>query len=302
MSFEALQRRAAAGHLSAPVLARELPAHLIVFDVLQADGRELLQAPYVERRARLEQLFTDHDLHASWARCPETDDPATGQEWLTSWTRVPGVEGLIIRGTEQHYLRGARVLYKVRRDTTEAIIGAITGSLQHPQTLILGRYDDTGHLRLVGRSTPLRKDAARQLAERLTPAAPGHPWEGVRFHVVMGIQQDARRDPGRAGPGRRDRGRHRSGTRRMAPPRPLRAAAPGRDGRGRARVRPGRTAGRRVISQIARLRPARPRGRKAGQGRAACMGSSRFAFRLEFGRTVSGGLGAADGGRRRGAR
>ncbi|MFF9098530.1 hypothetical protein ACF1AX_36075 [Streptomyces sp. NPDC014802] len=113
MSFEALQQRAAAGHRSAPLLAQELPAHLIVFDVLQVDGRELLHAPYAERRAHLEQLFTDHDLHASWARCPETDDPATGQEWLTSWTRVPGVEGLIIRGTEQHYLRGAHALYKV---------------------------------------------------------------------------------------------------------------------------------------------------------------------------------------------
>ncbi|MFF9212907.1 MULTISPECIES: ATP-dependent DNA ligase [unclassified Streptomyces] len=187
MSFEALQRRAAVGHLSAPLLAEELPAHLIVFDVLQVDGQELLHAPYAERRARLEQLFTGHDLVAPWALCPETDDPATAQEWLASWTRVPGVEGLIIRGTEQHYLRGARALYKVRRrDTTEAIIGAITGPLEHPQTLILGRYDDTGHLRPVGRSTPLRNDAARQLAERLTPAGPRHPWQGVRFTSSWG--------------------------------------------------------------------------------------------------------------------
>ncbi|MEW2252292.1 hypothetical protein ACFW6K_22470 [Streptomyces sp. NPDC058733] len=53
--------------------------------------------------------------------------------------------------------------------------------------LILGRYDDTGQLRLVGRSsTPLRKDAARQLAEHLTPAAPGHPSEGVRFTSSWG--------------------------------------------------------------------------------------------------------------------
>lgn len=111
MSFEALQRRAAAGHRSAPRLAEELPAHLIVFDVLQVDGEELLHAPYAERRARLERLFTDHDLRAPWTLCPEKDDPATAQEWLTSWTEVPGVEGLGIRGTEQHYLRGARALY-----------------------------------------------------------------------------------------------------------------------------------------------------------------------------------------------
>jgi ATP-dependent DNA ligase len=189
MSFEALQRRAAAGHLSAPLLAQELPAHLIVFDVLQVDGRELLHAPYAERRARLEQLFADHDLHAPWALCPETDDPATAQEWLTSWTRVPGVEGLIIRGTEQRYLRGARALYKVRRrDSTEAIIGGITGTLDQPRTLILGRYDDTGQLRAVGRSTPLRPTAARELAGRLRSAGPGHAWEGVRFTASWGAR------------------------------------------------------------------------------------------------------------------
>ncbi|MEU3843817.1 hypothetical protein AB0E88_27745 [Streptomyces sp. NPDC028635] len=72
--------------------------HLIVFDVLQLCGQELLPVPYAERRARLEQLFTEHDLHAPWTLCPETDDPGTAQEWLTSWTQVPGVEGLVIRG------------------------------------------------------------------------------------------------------------------------------------------------------------------------------------------------------------
>nr|WP_263301927.1 hypothetical protein [Streptomyces purpurogeneiscleroticus] len=85
-------------------------------------------------------------------------------------------------GSEQRYLRGARALYKVRRrDTTEAVIGAITGRLGQPQTLVLGRYDDTGQLRAVGRSTPLCPDAVRELAGRLRPAGPGHAWEGVRF-------------------------------------------------------------------------------------------------------------------------
>lgn len=39
-----------------------------------------------------------------------------------------------------------------RRDTTEAIIGAITGTLTRPQLLILGRHDPTGRLRPVGRT------------------------------------------------------------------------------------------------------------------------------------------------------
>jgi ATP-dependent DNA ligase len=95
---------------------------------------------------------------------------------------VPGVEGLVIRGSGQRYLPGARALYKVRRrDSTEAVIGAVTGTVRRPLTLVLGRLDAAGALRPVGSSTPLRSDAARGLAERLAPARPGHPWEGVRF-------------------------------------------------------------------------------------------------------------------------
>ncbi|MGA4960527.1 ATP-dependent DNA ligase [Streptomyces lavendulocolor] len=187
MSFEALQRRAVSGGRTAARLAVEAPAHFIAFDVLQIDGQELLHVPYGERRARLEQLFADHRLSAPWTLCPETTDLATAQQWLTSWTQVPGVEGLVIRGSGQRYLPGARALYKVRRrDSTEAVVGAITGTVRWPQTLVLGRLDAAGALRPVGRSTPLRPDAARELAERLSPAKPGHPWEGVRFTTSWG--------------------------------------------------------------------------------------------------------------------
>ncbi|MFF5257175.1 ATP-dependent DNA ligase [Streptomyces leeuwenhoekii] len=112
---------------------------------------------------------------------------ATAREWLTSWTRVPGVEGLVIRGTQQRYLPGARALYKVRRrDTTEAVIGAVTGTVRQPQTLVLGRLDAAGTLRSVGRSTPLQPEAPRELADQLTPARPGHPWGGVRLMTSWG--------------------------------------------------------------------------------------------------------------------
>ncbi|MGW1601409.1 ATP-dependent DNA ligase [Streptomyces eurythermus] len=187
MSFEALQRRAVSGGRTAARLAQEMPAYFIVFDLLQLDGQELLHVPYGERRVQLEQLFTDRGLSAPWTLCPETTDPATAKEWLTSWTQVPGVEGLVIRGSGQRYLPGARALYKVRcRDTTEAVVGAITGTVRRPRTLVLGRLDVEGVLRPVARSTPLRPDAARDLAERLTPAGPGHPWQGVRFTASWG--------------------------------------------------------------------------------------------------------------------
>ncbi|WP_330293479.1 hypothetical protein [Streptomyces sp. NBC_00576] len=51
---------------------------------------------------------------------------------------------------------------------------------------MLGRLDEAGILRSVGRSTPVRPDTARQLAEHLMPAGPGHAWEDVRFTASWG--------------------------------------------------------------------------------------------------------------------
>lgn len=187
VSFAALQRRANASARTAAALSEQLPAHLVAFDVLQANGEELLNQPYGQRRQQLEALFAEHALTDPWVLCPETTDPETAQEWLDSWTDIPGIEGLVIRGSAQRYRPGARVLIKVRRrHTTEAIIGGITGTLRRPRTLILGRLDPAGNLRVVGRSTPIRPDIARLAADQLTAAGPGHPWAGMRFTASWG--------------------------------------------------------------------------------------------------------------------
>ncbi|MFF5933166.1 hypothetical protein [Streptomyces sp. NPDC012508] len=69
------------------------------------------------------------------------------------------------------------------------MIGGITGTLQRPQLLVLGRYDQDGRLRAVGRTTPLKPDAARQLADHLTAAGADHPWTGVRFTATWGSRE-----------------------------------------------------------------------------------------------------------------
>ena len=69
------------------------------------------------------------------------------------------------------------------------MIGGVTGTLRRPQLLLLGRYDADGRLRSVGRTTPLKQDAARLLAEHLTAAGPEHPWTGVRFAAAWGSRE-----------------------------------------------------------------------------------------------------------------
>ncbi|MFD6917367.1 ATP-dependent DNA ligase [Streptomyces virginiae] len=187
LSFEALQRRAATRARGAAVLAARWPAYFVAFDLLQHDGQELLTRPYAERRALLENLFSEHTLTTPWTLVPQTTDLATAREWLESWTDVSGVEGILIKPLNGRYLPGYRGWTKIRRrDTTEAIVGAITGTLTRPGLLVLGRHDQDGRLRPVGRTVPLRPDAARQVAEHLTAAPPGHPWTGAKFSAAWG--------------------------------------------------------------------------------------------------------------------
>jgi ATP-dependent DNA ligase len=54
--------------------------------------------------------------------------------------------------------------------TVEAIIGGITGTLQSPTALLLGRRDHHGRLRYVGRTGLLTEPQRRELAEHAAPA------------------------------------------------------------------------------------------------------------------------------------
>nr|WP_051789357.1 hypothetical protein [Streptomyces sp. NRRL S-1022] len=158
-------------------LAAEMTASFVAFDVLQAGGRPLLKEPYAVRRARLERPFTKDAVAPPWLLCRATDDVRVAQEWLTTWTRQPGVEGLVIKGRAQHYPPGVRGWSKVRRrDTTEAVIGAITGTLARPRSLLLGRYDTPGILQPVAVvATPLPQGLEGEPCRARPP-----PWRSPR--------------------------------------------------------------------------------------------------------------------------
>ncbi|MEV1287848.1 ATP-dependent DNA ligase [Micromonospora sp. NPDC049679] len=175
--FGLLQRRLGAGS-TVGRLARQHPAHLVVFDLLQgSDGAPLLNRPLAERRRALTELLTDPPPEL--VLCPQTTDREEAAEWLRGW-HAAGVEGVVAKGASGRYLPGRRGWLKYRhRTTTEAIIGGVTGQLGQPETLLLGRYDAQGRLRYTGRSHPLRAAQRRELIPLLLPGAAqttGHPW------------------------------------------------------------------------------------------------------------------------------
>ncbi|WP_078532519.1 ATP-dependent DNA ligase [Streptomyces hokutonensis] len=191
LHFGELQRRAHRRGPSAVRAAAERPAYLIVFDVLQTGTTELLTRPYRERRAVLEGLFAREALTAPFTLCPSTANRATALDWLDPAWGAAGIEGVVVKGASQLYLPGRRAWIKVRaRVTSEAVIGAVAGSLTSPLTLLLGRYDHSGALQLVARTTPLNTTARRDLAQQLTPAGSQHPWIGRHFNSGWGTHTE----------------------------------------------------------------------------------------------------------------
>ncbi|MDL4819323.1 ATP-dependent DNA ligase [Actinomadura opuntiae] len=174
LDFAALQRRHVTRRGSD--LALTEPCHYVVFDVLEAGGIDYRPKPLSERREALERLLADVPEPSLIVLCPQLRDTGEARLWFEILP-AQGIEGLVIKAAAGRYREGKRGWWKVKhRTTTEAIIGGVTGTLAAPQTLILGRYEQDGRLRVVARSAPLPPSAAQELAALLRPAGDEHPW------------------------------------------------------------------------------------------------------------------------------
>ncbi|WP_327722348.1 ATP-dependent DNA ligase [Streptomyces sp. NBC_00490] len=189
LAFERLQQRMHRRGVAAARAAVEFPAHLVAFDLLRVHGSDLTGRPFSERYAALEALFLEEGLAAPWSLCPTTTDPERAATWLADYTAV-GIEGLVFKPLASRYVAGGRGWTKYKaRHTTEAIVGAVTGSLRAPTTALLGRYDDSGRLRYTGRTTTLGAAVRHALADQLHAGDPGHPWTGHTFSVGWGSRE-----------------------------------------------------------------------------------------------------------------
>lgn len=75
------------------------------------------------------------------------------------------------------------------RATTEAVLGAVTGSLTAPRAVLLGRYDVAGRLQYTGCTTTLSQAAGRALTDVSAPPSGAHPWQGWTFSAGWGAQR-----------------------------------------------------------------------------------------------------------------
>jgi len=174
LDFDALQQRMV--NTAATVrrrLAPAQPASFLAFDVLAVDGVDVRSLRWTARRRRLESLA------GGWRPplqlSPVTADVDEAREWLEAF-KATGVEGLVVKGASTRYQPGRREWVKVKhRDTVEAIVGAVTGTLRHPEVLVVGRYRGE-ELEVIGRTVKLNDDQAAGIGKLLRPAGARHPW------------------------------------------------------------------------------------------------------------------------------
>ncbi len=173
LDFSALQRRHVRRRADLPIAE---PCHYVVFDVLEAGGVDHRPAPLASRRAELERLLAGLPGTSRIVLCPQLRDVGEARLWFEILV-AQGVEGLVVKAAAAPYKEGRRGWWKVKhRTTTEAIIGGVTGTLEQPQTLLLGRYTTGSTLRVVAHTTPLSPRARTALTGTLSRAGEEHPW------------------------------------------------------------------------------------------------------------------------------
>lgn len=209
LSFEALQLRLHPAESRVRKLAKETPAELMVFDLLEADGKKIEELPLSERRERLERFFAQN--RAPGLRLsPMTCDRETAVGWLL---RSGGaLDGVIAKQRDVGYRPGERAMIKVKQQrTADCVVGGFRYAEKKHEvgSLLLGLYDAAGRLDHVGFTAAIPSAERGALTSKLetlieapgfTGTAPGGPsrwssarsmeWEPLKPLLIVEVRYD----------------------------------------------------------------------------------------------------------------
>ena len=211
LSFDALQLRLHPAESRIRKLARETPARLILFDILQTpEGRDLRGAPLSERRAALETFWASLDDRSLLRLSPYTRERAEAEGWLA---KVGGaLDGVVAKRVEGRYEAGEPAMLKIKRmRSADCVVGGFRYETKGRQvgSLLLGLYDEEGRLDHVGFTSGIADAEKPALTKRLealieppgfTGDAPGGPsrwanarsaeWQPLRPELVAEVRYD----------------------------------------------------------------------------------------------------------------
>jgi ATP-dependent DNA ligase len=209
LSFDALQLRLHPAESRVRKLSQETPAEVMLFDLLELDGKSLRELPLTKRREQLERFFSKNAV-PGLELSPMTRDRNIALNWLQ---RSGGaLDGVIAKRTIQEYRSGERAMIKVKQiRTADCVVGGFRYAEKKREvgSLLLGLYDDEGKLNHVGFTSAIPAEERPALTKRLekqieppgfTGSAPGGPsrwntersmaWEPLKPVLVAEVKYD----------------------------------------------------------------------------------------------------------------
>lgn len=173
LDFDAMQTRLHPAESRIRKLSGEIPAELVVFDVLLWGGEPVHEQPLESRR-----MFLEENVHG-FRISPCSRELAQAKRWLDRLESA-GLDGVVCKRLGAPYLPGSRdgvVKVKKHRTADCVVVGfrwsdKVEGQIS---TLLLGLYNDNGALDFVGHCSGFPAAVRRQLHELLPPLVePGH--------------------------------------------------------------------------------------------------------------------------------
>jgi ATP-dependent DNA ligase len=182
LDFEALQLRIHPAASRVKMLATQMPASMVFFDLLSVGDEDLLNTRFEDRRRRLESLLLSADppLHIT----PATHDRTVASDWFQRFEGA-GLDGVMAKPASGLYEPDKRVMYKVKHEREcDCVVAGFRWYKESAGTavgsLLLGLFDRFGSLHHVGVCASFTKDKRRELLDFLAPyrvnALDDHPW------------------------------------------------------------------------------------------------------------------------------
>ena len=191
LDFDALQMRIHPAESRVRKLAEEIPASIVLFDLLADGDKDLRTDPFSKRRAALTRVLKPQPQ----ARLtPQTIDPEEAVSWFDRYEGA-GCDGVVAKRADQVYAPGERTMIKVKHlRTVDCVVGGYREYAAGPGigSLLLGLYDEAGVLHHVGHTSSFSAAERREVLAKLQPLVggdsfghgrtPGSPsrWSGAK--------------------------------------------------------------------------------------------------------------------------
>ena len=180
LHFEALQQRIHPAESRVRKLALEIPASLIVFDLLALGEDSLIETPFRDRRARLTSVLAD--AHGPVHLTAATRDSALARDWFDRFEGA-GLDGVIAKPLDGTYQPNVRAMAKVKHArTADCVVAGFRWHKSGPVvgSLMLGLHSADGRLQHVGVAASFTMARRGELLAELEPFRTTdlsqHPW------------------------------------------------------------------------------------------------------------------------------